>query len=155
MYSFLFKTLYHYIISIIFKRYWIFRSLFYITVSLLVTDSLKEKRQIHFHFSLLWKDRRCNTSVIYWKPRSESKGISVFISQKLTLQFWGLVKSTSFLILEKTSLTERLEEEYSNQPCSYNLQQFEFVEQALPHARKDTLDIEMKRFVKNSGERNN
>lgn len=61
----------------------------------------------------------------------------------------------NFLRLEKTSLTETLEEEYSNQPCSYDPQQFKVVEQALPHACKDTLDIEMKRSVKNSREGNN
>lgn len=61
----------------------------------------------------------------------------------------------NFLRLEETSLTERLEEEYSNQPCSYNPQQFKFVEQALPHACKDTHDIEMKMFMKNSREGNN
>lgn len=65
------------------------------------------------------------------------------------------MKSMSFLRLEKTSLTGRLEEEYSNLPCSYYPQQFKFVEQALPRACEDTLVIEMKRFAKNSREGNN
>lgn len=60
----------------------------------------------------------------------------------------------NFLRLEK-NISERLEEDYSNQPCSYRPQQFEFVEQELPHACKDTLDIEMKVFMKYSREGNN
>lgn len=61
----------------------------------------------------------------------------------------------NFLRLEKTYLTERLEEEYRNQPCSYDSQQFKFAEQALLHACKDTLGIEMKRYTKNDREENN